>query len=305
MDMQVIINQMVVLFILIALGYTGRKTKVLPSETDSVLTKLVLNITLPCTILSSVLDGNLIITGGETAFFMLMVLLALLISMVVAIPASRVICIGKTNHGIYAAVIFMGNVGFMGFPMANAIFGIESTFYVALNLIFFQILSFALGPVLISGKGGKFDLSALRNPALITSLIVIPLALFGVRVPGMIGNAVSLIGSVTIPGSMLIIGFMLGQFSPRDTFSEWRLYIITLLKLIVIPVVTWLVLRLLITDELMLGVLVVLSAMPTAAIVAMFAIEYDGDQRAASGGIFLTTLLSCATVPLIVYLLLM
>jgi len=103
---------------------------------------------------------------------------------------------------------------------------------------------------------------------------------------------------------MLIVGITLAQVPVRHVFSEWRLYPLAFVKLLVVPFVVWLIFRQFIADELMLGVLVVLSAMPTAANVAMLAIEYKGNSRIASSGVFLTTLLSGATVPLVVYFLL-
>ena len=303
MDIQAIISQLAVLFIIIALGFVSSKFKALPPDTGKILTKVVLNITVPCTMLNSVIGGNLEITGGAAAFYMLMSLLALLVTAAIAIPASRLIGKAKADKGVYASLMLMANSGFMGFPMAQAVFGPESTFYVALNLIPFHIISFSLGVMLISGKS-KFDLSIFRSPTMIASICVIPLALIGFTAPKIVIDAVSLIGGATTPCSMLVIGFTLGQVALRGVFTEWRLYAATLIKLVAIPVAVWLVLSRIPMGDLMRGVLVLVSSMPTAAIVAMFAIEHGGNQKVASGGIFLTTLLSGVTMPIIVYLLL-
>jgi len=304
MDMPAIITQLAVLFIVMFLGFIACKLKAVPQDSGGILTKVVLNITLPCTILSSVISGDLKISGGETAFFMLMSIIVLLIPMIIAIPGVRLMGGSKKDHGLYAVMIFLGNVGFMGFPVTNAIFGPESAFYVALNIIPFQILSFSLGTLLIAGKSGKFDFKVLCTPATITSVCVIPLAISGFAAPAIIATPINLVGSMTTPCSMLVIGIVLAKINFRDMFSNWRLHIVALVKLTLMPVVTWLILRQIISNELILGVLVVLSGMPTAAVVAMFAIEYDGNERIASGGVFLTTLLSGVTVPLVVYLLL-
>ena len=305
MDMQAIIVQLAVLFIILVLGYIVSKAKVLSPDAGGIMTKIVLSITLPCTILSSAVGGNLKISGAETAFYMLMSLLMLFISVAVAMISSRFFGGDKADHGLYASMIAFGNVGFMGFPVAHAIFGAGSDFFVSMNMIAFQVLTFGLGPILIAGKNGKISLKILRTPALIASFLTILLALINFRAPAIIVDVLKLLGNVTTPGSMLIIGFMLAQTPLSKVFSQWRLYLMTVLKLIFIPVITWLILKQLISNELMLGVLVVLSGMPTAAIVGMFAIEYKGNEPLASGGVFLTTLISGVTVPLVVYLLLM
>ena len=290
--------------ILVALGYAAHKIKALPPETGKALTRLVLYITLPCTILGPVIGGDLQITGGETATFMLISLSVYLIFSIVAILTSRALGGGKEKQGLIGASIILGNVAFMGFPLAQAIFGEGATFYVTLFNIPFWIAAFTIGTAMISGKGGKFNPKSLLSPPLIAAILVIPLAIAGFRAPGIIISAVRLTGGVTTPASMLIVGITLAHVPIRDVFAEWRLYPMAFVKLIVAPLVTWLVLRLFISDELMLGVAVVLAAMPTAAVVAMIAIEHKKNERIASIGIFLTTLLSAVTIPLIVYFLL-
>jgi len=316
--MRVIVGQLAVLFIIVLAGYLACKIKALSPETGKILTKVVFNITLPCTILSTVAGGDLAITGSETAFFMLFSLLAFLIFFLFALvtswalgrgqpgvgPGGAVILPHKENRGLFSTMIVLGNVTFMGLPVSNAIFGPESALYVALFNIPFWIINFSVAPVMISSKGGKFDPKLLLNPSLAAALLVIPLAIAGFRAPAVVADVLRLTGSVTTPAAMLIIGITLAQVPVRHVFSEWRLYPLAFVKLVAAPVVVWLIFRQFIANDLMLGVLVVLSAMPTAANVAMLAIEYKGNARIASSGVFLTTLLSGATVPLIVYFLL-
>ena len=302
MGMQAIVSQLAVLFILLILGYLGGKLKVLTSDTGVVLTRLVMNITLPCTALGSVVRGDLVISGWETAFFILMALLALLIGFLIAAPSALVLVKGKQARGLYSYLIMFANVAFMGYPVTYAIYGASSVFYVAINNIPFLAVVFTAGTILMSGKGGKLSPKVFVTPALISALMVIPLALIGFRAPPVLADAIILTGTVTTPASMLIIGVTLSQVPVKSVFTNWRLYPMAAIKLIVVPVVTWLVLRLFIADDFILGMLVILSAMPSAAIAAMHAIEHGNDERTVSAGIFLTTLLSCATIPLIVYL---
>jgi len=304
MDMRAIISQLAVLFILLALGYAGCKIKALTAETGRVLTKVVFNITLPCTILSSVISGNLVVGGSETAFFMMLVLLAFGSYLVIAFPTARLLAKDKDLRGLFAFSLIFANVAFMGLPVATAVLGQDAVFFIALFNIPFWIASFSVGVMMVAGKKGKFNPKMLINPVLIASVITIPLALLNFRAPDIIIDAVSLTGNITTPASMLIIGVTLAQSPLKSVFTQWQLYPLTLVKLIVIPVVTWLIFRPFVTDEIVLGVIVVLSAMPTASIAAMFAIEYGNNANTASSTVFLTTLLSGITIPLIVYLLL-
>ena len=120
-----------------------------------------------------------------------------------------------------------------------------------------------------------------------------------------IADFLEITGSLTTPGAMLVIGSTLAMVPLKTIFKEWQIIPVTLLKLIIIPLLTWLILRHIIDDQLMLGVLVILAGMPTAAMASMLAIEYDGNEQIASAGVFVTTLLCGASVPLLIYWLLM
>ena len=304
MDIQRVISQLAVLFLLIAAGWVTGKTKILTEDGSKCLSKLVLYVTTPCTILSSVFGEDMGVTAAETGLFILASAAAFLIYFVVAVPSARLLSPNKENRGLMGFMISFGNVTFMGLPVAIAVFGPASAYYVALFNIPFMALVFSVGIIMISGKRGKMDLRLLVTPSLIAALLAVPIALTGYRAPSIPADAIRIAGNLTTPGSMLVIGSTLSRVKIRDVFSKWRLYPIALLKLTVIPVIAWAVFRPLIASDLLLGVLVILSGMPTAAMAAMFAIEYGADERFASSGIFLATLLSGATIPLVVYFLL-
>jgi len=305
MDIQVIINQMVVLFILMAIGYIIGITKMLTPKGNKYFSKLVLFVALPCTILTSVFENEAVITIGDTLYFLMMSLVAIAIAFLISLPAIRLMGGEKSNRGILNFMTIFSNCGFMGFPVAIAVFGVSSAYYVALFNIPFNALVFSIGIIMISGNGDKFDPKLLINPTLITALLAIPLALTGFRFPAVITEAIRITGSITTPGAMIVIGSTLAYIPLKSIFSEWRIAPVTILKLIVIPAVTWLALRPIITNDFLLGILVVLSGMPTAAMSSMLAIEYGGNERIASAGVFLSTLLCGITVPLMIYFLLM
>jgi len=304
MDMQIILNQMAVLFILLGAGFLAGKLKVLTVEGNKALTKVVLFIALPCTILSSVFGTDIDITALDTAFYLLMALFSFVIAFAVAIPIVILSRGDKKNHGLLTYMSVYSNSGFMGIPVAVAIFGAAGAFYTALFNIWFNVLSFSVGLMLIAGKGKGFNPKLLINPPLIAALLAIPIAFTGFKPPDVILETIKLTGGITTPGAMIVIGSSLSYIPIKNVFSEWRVGLVCVLKLLLVPFVTWLVLRQFISNDIMLGVLVVISAMPTAAQSSMFAIQYDGNERIASAGVFATTLLCGITVPLIVYLLL-
>lgn len=303
--MSVIINQLVVLFILMAIGFALGKAKIFNQESNKTITKLILCVALPGTILSSVLENELTTTGGEIIFFLLMSLLSIALAFAIAIPAVRLLGGNKADNNLLIFMSVFSNSAFMGFPIIIALFGVAATFYASLFSFVWNIVVFSVGIMMVSGKGGKFDLKLLLNPAFITAIIAIPIALTGVQAPVFISETLRIAGSITTPGAMIVIGSILAYVPAKSIFSEWRIAPVTFIKLVLIPIATWLVFSQIITSELQLGVLVVVAAMPVAAMASMLAIEYDGNEPMASAGIFISTLLCGITVPLLVYFLLM
>jgi len=316
-----------------AIGFIAGKVNVISITGNKNFSKIILYITLPCTILNSVIQNDIEITGGDTAYFFLMSLLTFLIAFVVSLPIMYLMGGDKANRGLLSFMAIFSNCGFMGFPVAIAIFGLSSAYFATLFNIPFNLLVFSIGVIMIAGKKpvddnqitepdenqnnelgnrnkklstkNKFNPKQFLSPTLIVAIIVIPIALLDIKFPAIITEAVGIVSYITSPGAMIVIGVSLAHIPIKSIFAEWRIIPVILLKLLIIPAVTWLILKQIISDEFILGILVVLSAMPTAALASMIAIEYNGNERLASAGVIITTILCGVTVPLIIYLFLM
>ena len=329
MSIQIVVNQMASLFILIGVGYFCGKIQMLSKDGVMTLTKVVLNISTPSIILSSVLGDTGSITGSRTVYFLLLSLLAYVLFFLIGIPASRLLSRGQgsgvrgqetkdrvqetgvdgdglarsvgANRGLYCSMIVFGNTGFMGIPMAVAIFGVDAMFYIAIFNIVFQMLVYSVGIVLISGQGKSINFKTALNAAFIASVVTMIIAFTGLRIPVIVADTIRLASGINTPCAMIAIGATLSRIPVKDVFVNWRLYPIAFLRIIAAPVITWLVFKQFVTDDLLLGIVVMMSAMPTAVAVPMISIKYGGDEKVASSGLFLSTLLSAVTVPIILY----
>ena len=304
MNMSAIITQLAVLFIVIAVGYAANKWRVLSGDSNKLLSRLVINITLPCTILSSVLSGEITATGRDAAIFMLLTAAAFVIFFLLAAPLPNLLRVPAGDRGLFRFMAMFGNVGFMGFPVIQSIFGTGSLFYVTIFNIVFSVVCFSIGILMISGKGNKISLMTFVNPTMIVSILAVILFYLKLTVPAFISDSIKLVGQLTTPSVMLLIGSTLAMFPIKEVFTNLRIYPLIVVKLLIMPIITWLVMRLFVSDPLMLGVFMVLSGMPTATNAAMLSMEYGGNEKLASTGVFLTTLFSLGTLPLLIYLLL-
>jgi predicted permease len=168
----------------------------------------------------------------------------------------------------------------------------------------FNFLVFTMGVWLLArGRPGNLDVKSLLSPGLVASFVGLALFLVGYTLPSPVETGLDLIGSVTTPLAMLVVGALLATLPVSRLAGDWRIHLLTGLRLIVFPVIAFLVLSPFITDKLLLGVAVLLIAMPVAANSVLLSEEYKVDATLASQGVFISTLLCLATIPILEVLL--
>jgi hypothetical protein len=148
-----------------------------------------------------------------------------------------------------------------------------------------------------------FDWKLLVSPSMVASALALVLALTNVQFPSLICDTVDFIGQITTPTALLIIGSTIAGIPLKGIAGGPRVWITAVVRLLVSPVLLWLILRGWVNNSLILGVAVVMQGMPVAANCTMLALQYDGDTTTASQGVFLTTLCSVVTIPLLAMLL--
>ncbi len=302
MNLASIFSQMAILMVGIALGFLACKCNIMDGEFVRRLSKLVLHITTPAMVLHSVIGSERVLshhdiylfTGVAFATYAVLILVSFVVPKLLRVPAPQ--------KGVYRFMTIFSNSIFMGFPVVRLLFGAHAVFYAAVFNIPFILLSYAYGIYLVSGQT-RFSPKLLISPAIISILLAYVLYLFDLDAPQLLIDAADFIGQITTPAAMLIIGATLAGIPLRSVLTDVRLYAFSLLKLIVLPVALWAVLRLFVENDLIVGVTVVLVAMPAATNATMMCAQYGGDADTAARGIFISTVLSIVTIPLIMWLL--
>ena len=292
MDIQVIVNQMIILFLVMIIGYIANKSGILDQTQNQKMSSLVLNITSPGLILCSVIQIFLI----SIAIYMVLPIMGILLSRILKVP--------KEDRNLYQFMTIFSNIGFMGYPVIQSIFGDEALFFASICNLVFNLVCYSYGVYLISGSGKlSFDFKQLINPGIIFSIIAVIIYLTKYQMPQIIGETSDLIGSITTPLAMMIIGSSLAEIPIKEVLNDIRIYPYTIIKQILMPILFWWVLKFIIQDPVILGVLVILIAMPVGSIAIMFCNQFEGNTTLASKSIFITTLASVFTIPILVYLL--
>lgn len=290
------------LFLIMAVGYLMNKANIIDREANLRYTRLVINISLPAQIISVFITNQGIVSNQEVLLVFGITFACYVICAVLAVLFVWIFRVPKEKKGPYLFMTLFGNVGFMGFPVITAILGEQAMIYAVIYNVVFNILVYSVGITLIakSNKGPRFEFRRLINMPFMSAVVSIILYFLGISLPEPVMTSLNYMGNITTPVAMLILGSTIACMPLKELFDEWRIYIFTAFKLIVVPAVIILLLNYLpVSSEMLRGSLIILAAMPVATNTTMLAIEYEGDVGLASKGIFFTTVFSILTIPLI------
>lgn len=297
-----LLQQMIVLFILMILGYYMRRKDILSDEMCKSLSWIVVNIANPAMILSGSVNSENGIAGEEllmtmalaVGIFAGLILISLIIPIVLRVPGR--------SAGVYRVMTIFSNIGFMGFPVISALYGTEALLYASVFLIPFNLLIYTYGILALKSNDGqkeKLDLKKVLNIGVLCCILSIILSFVQIPMPSFVKTTISTLSNLTAPLSMMVIGASMATIDIKELFMDVKLLLFAVLKLVVIPVAGLFLLKTFIYSEMLLGVCMVMIATPVASMTAMLAQQYDGDYELASRSVALTTILSVVTMPLV------
>lgn len=303
MDFLHIVTQMLMIFGIVLVGLFSAKKGLWSGDLDRKLSIFIMNISMPALILASVMGKDIAFENSE----LLALLAVAAVSYVVLIGAAYLIPhiwkVNRSRQGLLRFMLAFGNVSFIGYPVCDAVFGPKAVFSASVLNIPFNLLIFTIGVSFINGGKAKsaFSPRLIFSPCVVASLIAVVIAVARLEIPEPVGDWFHLLGDLTIPCALLIIGSSLSNIPVRDMLGNRFVYAVSLLRLIALPLLVGAVLSLLGINPFVCDVAMVLSAMPVATNGIMLCLQYGQDERVMTQGLFFTTLLSVLTIPLIAF----
>ena len=298
-----VFGEMLVILAAIAAGYAANRLGYLGEGTDQRISKLLLNITMPAMIVASVITGEELPEMGVILSILVVGVIFYLMAFAFVLLVPRILQGTAGERGVWRYALAFPNVGFIGYPVAVALFGDGALFYAAILALPFNLLSFSLGPLLLVGAA-RFQWKQLFTPCIVASVLGLILALTRLRPPALVGEALDFVGDITVPLSLLVIGSLLAGMSAGQVLRAPKLWLLTVVRLLVMPAVLCMILRALETDSLVLGIAVTQMAMPVAVNGTLLSMEYGGDTECMAQITFLTTTASILTIPIVAVMLL-
>jgi predicted permease len=198
-----------------------------------------------------------------------------------------------------------GNVAFMGIPVVSMLLpdNPEAIIYLTVLTVAFNMLSWTLGAFMMSGKKEYVTLKkAVLNPPTLAVFVALPLFFLGISFDARLVKGISYLGDMVTPLSMTILGMRFADIKPKELFGDPSVYIICFIKLIAVPALLYLVLRALNLDPILEITMFIIFLMPCANNLLLFAEHFDGDRALAAKTVLLSTVLSVATISLMLLL---
>ena len=296
--LSIVLEKIGIMFLILALGVICLKKGIFDEELTKHLTTFLLQVISPAVIFVSykiTYSHELLVNLG---YSFVLSFAAFLIQILVALLVVR----KKTFNGaIEKLSIIYSNCGFFGIPLADGIFGREGVFYLTGYLTVFYLFFWTHGVILMIGRGGvKETAKNLFSPAIVGMILGFLSFILKIPVPNVIIQTLDSVGSMNTPLAMLIAGATLAQSNLFSCFSSPRIYLISVYKLLLVPVVVALAFYLLPLNPVMLLTIIIASACPVGASCTMFALRYGKDSIYASQLFIVSTLLAIISIPLVV-----
>lgn len=303
MEMSPLISKMLIFVVLMVIGYVCARTKFAGREFTRDASKMVINVFMSATIINSVLVADIRLDGRELGIVMLALCLAVGVCWIMGALSCRLLRLGEREALFELLVAVMNNM-FIALPVVETLFGSQAVFYCSLSCIPFNVLLYTVGVYRLRGpgSGGGINLRDIFSVPLLATMAALLIFLLHPPVPAAAKELAGTMAAATMPLSMIVIGSSLGSVSLLDAFKNWKLYILAAVRLIICPLLVWLLLGL-VTEDLVLRVTsTIIAASPSGVVVSVLAIQYDKDAVFSSEGVLLTTVFSMLSIPAVVYL---
>ena len=296
-----VLNQVIVVFLLIGVGFTCTKLKMITQTGVKQMTGILLSVVTPCVLIRSYQDKiseiGLGLVGGllKAALF---TLLSMALTMLLARLIFRKEETNRYRIDKFASVY--SNCGFMAIPLLNAALGPDGVFYGSAYLAVFTVLYWTVGVFTFTEdvKSLSFK-NILVNPGVIGTIISILLFSFRIQLPDIIETPIEYLADINTPLAMIILGAYLVDFDIKTVLKEKGVYLVSLMRLLIFPLLSLAVAKLLQLDGVVAQAVMISSVCPTATVTTLFATRFNLDAAYSAQEVSVTTLLSVITIPLV------
>lgn len=299
MSAGVVFQQMIIICLLMMTGYIIYKKGLVGDAVSPGISAIVVNVCSPAMLIHSCLERDPAITNEKLLISLGLGAVIYGVLIVASILVPKILRVEEKWKKHYALMCIFGNTGFIGIPLILAVLGERAMIYTVVINAYYNLFFYTYGYYLAGGENTKFHPKKLLNIGNCALVISVILFLVQPRVPALIEQTLGYMGNATILLALLVIGISLARTDLKSIFTEKKLYGFILIRFVFVPILMACIFKMFIKDELMLGVMVILAAVPVGNMPLMRVEETGGDTSILAKGTILSTVLSVVTVPIV------
>lgn len=310
MQTEIVVSQIFILAVVVLIGVIAAKFRVLTNESKDVISKVIFNISLPLMLFTNFFRLEATPRLIANSFTVLAISgLVIFLLLLIGWLAIRIYRLQGSEAAVFKAHSMFGNTIFLGFPLIKSLYGEEGLLYASMFQLVSSIIMWTVGVIILAhgdGKSWKKSLLKVVNPNTIATVLGLLFFLLSIRLPKIIITPMTELGNANTWLSMLYIGAMLAFSNVGGLLKNKSLYLISFNRLILAPAIIISIFYLigsltgLVPDKLVSSVIILEASMPCMATVVIMAKELGSDDRLAVGNVFVSTLISILTLPLVV-----
>lgn len=300
----IVLQQIEIFIVYSCIGVLAVKCHVINRQNLNFLSKLITKIVLPLLIFTNIINGTTREDFLSSLSILLIAILMYFTFYCVGLGLANGLRLEGETKKVYRDCVLFGNCGFMGIPIAMALFSQRGAMYIAIYSVIDQLALWTVGTQILSSdhskkKSGLETIKKMINPATVAIFLGIIILLSGIQLPESINTALTKTGAAATPLAMIYLGGMFCFIQLKDYLKKKEVYALILVKMIVLPIIMITILRHVPISSEIAVTLSVVCGLPVMTSIAMIAEAQGSDSAYASGIIFITTLFSMVTLPLI------
>ncbi len=318
-DLSGAISQMAILIIIACMGFVSAKVGYIDADMRTKLTKILVNITLPCMIVISANDLDAAAVQDSIPMAFLLAAIQFFLLLICGWLCNIILRVPRNERALYLFMATCTNSAFIGLPIISSLYGGETVLFASIFVMVLAFFMYSVGFAILAGRGPIADSSQQRsvfstcwltikalpwksiaNPSMLSCALAIAMLLIGFKVPSVLADAMSTMGAVTSPIAMMLVGSIVADADISSMVKEPRMYPFILIRQLIVPIGLLFGLRALGISEPLVVVFVIMFAMPIGSMVSAFAEQFGRDSLLAAKGTVLSTTASFLIVPILV-----
>lgn len=300
--MNVLVNLMIKIILMVGLGLLLKKTKVITAELQKGISNLLVTAVLPLNIIASSKQELTQKSLNGTIFVAVFAFIYYIASIVVLKIATKRMKLTDKGKNLMLTMCVFANVGFMGFPLVEEMYGNSSIIYAVIFNLFYQIFFYTYGMYLLSTDGKSNILTIFKTPVTISSFLCVVLFLAQVSLPDVVQSTFTTVGSMTVPLSMIIIGCSIADMKLMDVIKDKYSYFVSVMRLIIFPLAAYVILKVFHLSGDIAGLCLLLSGLPSGSLNVIVAQQQDCEPELAAKAVVQSMIYMVISLPILFWL---